>query len=96
MLSRLETVRQPIPIPPNTSATRHTGAAEVGVGVGVGIDTSRYGHYVAFLTSDLNAAAALCLSDPSRRWPGAYIQRQPRRKRVPVLLHELRQERGRD
>lgn len=91
MLSQAVPSRQKTP---PTDVGGSPAAAEVGVGVG--IDTSRYGHYVAFLTSDLNAAAALCLSDPSRRWPGAYIQRQPRRKRVPVLRHELRQERGRD
>jgi hypothetical protein len=34
------------------------GQTPAGVRIGVGIDTSRYGHYAAFLRPDLQAAAA--------------------------------------
>ena len=33
-------------------------APDTDTGVGVGIDTSRYGHYAAFLDADLQTAAA--------------------------------------
>jgi transposase len=44
-----------LPLPP--SAHQRPADAPV-TDIGVGIDTSRYGHYVAFLTADLQTAAA--------------------------------------
>ena len=39
---------------PRSASARHAPVVDIGVG----IDTSRYGHYVAFLSADLHTAAA--------------------------------------
>ncbi|MFZ4687120.1 MAG: IS110 family transposase [Hyphomonadaceae bacterium] len=49
MLSPSPSVRQSLDDPPTSTATT--------IRIGVGIDTSRYGHYAAFLDADLQTAA---------------------------------------
>lgn len=53
MLTRPATARHHRPTPPTDSR----GSPESVADIGVGIDTSRYGHYVAFLDADLQTAA---------------------------------------
>src|SRR5215204_6653735 len=43
---------------PRSGPARQSPAGPPVVDIGVGIDTSRYGHYAAFLTADLQTAAA--------------------------------------
>ena len=43
---------------PRSASVRHSPAGPPVIDIGVGIDTSRYGHYVAFLNADLQTAAA--------------------------------------
>src|SRR5215207_10524384 len=43
---------------PRPESARHSPADPPAIDIGVGIDTSRYGHYAAFLTADLQTAAA--------------------------------------
>lgn len=43
---------------PRPESARQSAAAAPATPIGVGIDTSRYGHYAAFLTADLQTAAA--------------------------------------
>src|SRR6478735_3935204 len=43
---------------PRPTFARQSPAPVEPVPIGVGIDTSRYGHYAAFLTADLQTAAA--------------------------------------
>src|SRR5687768_4609432 len=43
---------------PRPESARQSAAAASATPIGVGIDTSRYGHYAAFLSADLQTAAA--------------------------------------
>src|SRR5215470_19450174 len=64
MLQRPATVRQP----PDIISTRNDSGV---IDIGVGIDTSRYGHYAAFLDDQLQQAAAeLEVAESARGYAG--------------------------